>query len=557
VSRRNPVLTGLRLPLRFDPGRLRADLALVPTDDWTPHYNASDYGGQWRGAALRSATGLSRDLTAMPPTGDAFLNTPLLGRCPYFREVLDAFPCPIRAVRLLGLAPGSFIREHTDHALDYEDGLVRIHIPVQTNPGVEFYLSGERVLLEEGSSYYLNVNLPHRVNNRGATERIHLVIDAEVDEWVRALFERSEDAPRCSAPARGVAEFRDAVMADPALRESLRAIGDPRQFADAAVRAGNNAGFEFHEGDVDAFLRGPAAAGEAGGLPIALTVRESNAYAEWIDAGDRPLTEPFFEDTMRACLRLPYMRFSRREAPLPVPEQAAAPRGFIFHMSRCGSTLVSRMLTAAGYRVISEAPPIDQAIRADREDWLRAIVAALGGGVPYFVKLDSWHIHSLTLIRAAFPLAPWIFLHRDPVEVLVSHHRRPGRQSVPGLMDPGTLRLEPEAAGLARDEWCARMLAAMCRAAREAQFEAGGLFIDYRQLPGAVFGGIARHFRISFDDAAAGRMREAASYDAKNPQVAFEPDSIAKQADGVTARELAARTGLADLYAALRLETTP
>jgi len=556
MSPRHPVLTGLQLPLRFDPERLRADLAFIRADEWTPHYNISDYGGQWRGAALRSGTGSSRDLTAMPPGGEEFLDTPLLARCPYLREVLAQFPCPMRAVRLLGLAPGSFIREHTDNALDYEDGLVRIHIPVQTNPGVEFYLSGERVALEEGRTYYLNVNLPHRVNNRGATERIHLVIDAEVDEWVRQIFERSVEAPRCPAPPRGLAEFRDAVLAGPVLRAELRAVDDRAAFVSALVRLGGVAGFEFHEGDVDAFLRGPAAAGEPGGLPVAFSVRDGRAYAEWIDAGGVPLREPFFEDTVRACLRLPYMRFSRREAPLTVPVQAAAPRGFLFHMSRCGSTLVSQMLSAAGYRVVSEAPPIDQAIQAGREEWLRAIVLALGGAAPYFVKLDSWNIHALGLVRAAFPETPWIFLYRDPIEVLVSHQRRAGRQSVPGLMDPGTLGLEPDAAGLRRDEWSAQVLAAICRSALRFRSD-GGLFVDYRELPGAVSGRIARHFGLSFDEAAILRLKEAEARDAKSPGVSFQPDSAAKQKEGRSFVEPATRAGLMELYAEVARASGP
>ncbi len=50
-------LSGLRLPFDFDASRLKADLASLAEDGWTPHYNDRDYGGVWRGLALRSATG--------------------------------------------------------------------------------------------------------------------------------------------------------------------------------------------------------------------------------------------------------------------------------------------------------------------------------------------------------------------------------------------------------------------------------------------------------------------------------------------------------------------
>src|SRR5262249_43584029 len=158
------------------------------------------------------------------------------------------------------------------------------------------------------------------------------------------LFARSEDAPRCAAPKGGVAEFQPRALADPAIREALRSIQNRNDFAAAVVRFGRDAGFSFHEGDVDAFLRGPAAAGAPGGLPIALTVREGRAYADWIDIGDRRLIEPFFEDTVYRAMRHPYVCFSRRVAPLEAPPDACAPRGLIFHLSRCGSTLVAQML---------------------------------------------------------------------------------------------------------------------------------------------------------------------------------------------------------------------
>ena len=126
------MLTALCLPLRFDLSRLQADLAAIPSSDWSPHYNERDYGGEWRGAALRSASGAPGDLRSVAPQ---FHDTPLLDRCPYFREVLSAFPCALRAVRLLGLAPGSFIREHTDDALDMRTGWSVFTSPSRPMPG--------------------------------------------------------------------------------------------------------------------------------------------------------------------------------------------------------------------------------------------------------------------------------------------------------------------------------------------------------------------------------------------------------------------------------------
>jgi hypothetical protein len=66
--------------------------------------------------------------------------------------------------------------------------MVRVHVPVVTNELVEFYLNQTRVVLAAGSCWYLRLSDPHRVSNNGSTDRVHLVIDAFVNEWVKGLF---------------------------------------------------------------------------------------------------------------------------------------------------------------------------------------------------------------------------------------------------------------------------------------------------------------------------------------------------------------------------------
>jgi hypothetical protein len=83
---------------------------------------------------------------------------------------------------------GSVIKEHRDHELGFDDGEVRLHIPVITNPQVEFMLNQVRVVMNEGECWYLNVNQPHRVANHGMVDRIHLVIDCVVNDWLRELM---------------------------------------------------------------------------------------------------------------------------------------------------------------------------------------------------------------------------------------------------------------------------------------------------------------------------------------------------------------------------------
>ena len=54
-----------------------------------------------------------------------FADAPLLGACPYFREVISSFDTEIRGVRLLRLTPGSKLKEHTDHENTEDDGVLR------------------------------------------------------------------------------------------------------------------------------------------------------------------------------------------------------------------------------------------------------------------------------------------------------------------------------------------------------------------------------------------------------------------------------------------------
>jgi Aspartyl/Asparaginyl beta-hydroxylase len=183
----------LRLPLEFEPARLAADLTAVAGHGWIAHFVKQNYEGDWSVIPLRGpadATHPIRMIYSDPGCSD-FADTPLLADTPYFRAVLAAIACPLQAVRLMRLAPGSRIKEHTDLELSFEEGTVRIHIPIATNDGVDFRLNGVRCKMPAGSAWYLRLSDRHSVANRGESERVHMVIDAVVNDWLTALFERA------------------------------------------------------------------------------------------------------------------------------------------------------------------------------------------------------------------------------------------------------------------------------------------------------------------------------------------------------------------------------
>jgi quercetin dioxygenase-like cupin family protein len=186
----------LRLPLSFDPNLLVRDLRALASVEWIEHFVPQNYDGNWSVIPLRGKAGARHPVMMIysDPTATSFEDTPMLQGCPYFREVLDAFQCPLQAVRLMRLTPGSRIKEHADLELSVEEGTARIHIPVVTNPGVEFYLNGSRIVMEAGSAWYLRLSDPHSVYNNGDSDRVHMVIDAVANDWLRTLLESAPHA---------------------------------------------------------------------------------------------------------------------------------------------------------------------------------------------------------------------------------------------------------------------------------------------------------------------------------------------------------------------------
>jgi quercetin dioxygenase-like cupin family protein len=186
----------VRLPLCFDPAGLREDLAAVMAEHWQEHFVRQNYDGEWSAMPLRAAEGETHPIRKIysDPGATRFVDEPLLARTPHFRALLDSLECPLRSVRLMRLAPGSEIKTHEDHDLAAEQGKARLHVPVTTGPGVEFRLNGRPVEMAPGELWYLRLSDPHGVTNRGETDRVHLVIDTQMNDWLRAQLDGGASA---------------------------------------------------------------------------------------------------------------------------------------------------------------------------------------------------------------------------------------------------------------------------------------------------------------------------------------------------------------------------
>ena len=302
-----------------------------------------------------------------------------------------------------------------------------------------------------------------------------------------------------------------------------------------------------------------------GWVPVRLQERDV-PVVEWCWLGGLGFDEPFFVQTVERAFRTPFSLLFRRETPidyLEALEPGLEPSGFLFHGSRCGSTLVAQMLASSPqHLVLSEPPPVDQVLRArapeaERVRWLRAIMAALGrprhaGQRRYVVKLDAWSACSLPVVRRAFPNVPWVFLFREPVQVLASHFRQRGAHMVPGALDPTLFGLDPDAiASMPPAEYCARVLASIYRSPLEHR-DARALFVDYAELPGAVLDRITGAFGLDCSEAELARMREVAALDAKNSHLCFSPDGDAKEREAPAELRDAADRWVRPIYEQLR-----
>jgi hypothetical protein len=177
----------LKLPFLFNKEQMQQELQQVLSEKWSLHYNTQQYKGNWEALALRSIGGSTENIIALDGS-NLFEDTYLMGLTPYIKQVVDSIHCPKMSIRLLNLKAGAIIHAHSDLDLYFEEGEVRLHVPIVTHPLVEFYLDGERMMMDEGECWYMNLALKHRLHNKSTIDRVHLVMDCQVNDWLVEQF---------------------------------------------------------------------------------------------------------------------------------------------------------------------------------------------------------------------------------------------------------------------------------------------------------------------------------------------------------------------------------
>nr|WP_251030661.1 MULTISPECIES: sulfotransferase family protein [Pseudomonas] len=279
-----------------------------------------------------------------------------------------------------------------------------------------------------------------------------------------------------------------------------------------------------------------------GWLPIRVWQEAGQWRVDWCWFGEARLSQPFFGDAVDDALRLPFNQAFRRQTPLSALAQwqqqspGLVPSAFIFHASRCGSTLISQMLAQLDdHLVISEPPPLDTLLRSDlppaeRGAALKGLLSAYGQrrrGVEQrlVIKLDAWNIGELPRLQVFFPDTPWLFVYRDPLEIAVSHLRRPGMHMVPGMI--GASGLDDGLPFIGQEDFIARRVGRLLQIGGEHCQASAGITVDYTELPGAMAGRLADFFQL--DDGQRRQVFATVDRHAKQPAQGFTGDSEEKR----------------------------
>ena len=97
---------------------------------------------------------------------------------PLVDQVMAHFPEGRRGHSMFSLLiPGQRIEPHDD--VQSEAWRARVHIPILTNPRATFRFADteETFLMPTGFAYLFNPEIEHRIENNGATNRVHFFFD--------------------------------------------------------------------------------------------------------------------------------------------------------------------------------------------------------------------------------------------------------------------------------------------------------------------------------------------------------------------------------------------
>lgn len=98
----------------------------------------------------------------------------------YVLDVVKSLPFRSKKWLVTIHPPGTKLITHQDAS-----DKLRIHIPIITNNNSNWIIDGEEFHMEPGWAYLVNTTLPHSVENKGSTLRIHIYGKVWTDDIIR------------------------------------------------------------------------------------------------------------------------------------------------------------------------------------------------------------------------------------------------------------------------------------------------------------------------------------------------------------------------------------
>ena len=280
-------------------------------------------------------------------------------------------------------------------------------------------------------------------------------------------------------------------------------------------------------------------------IPYKVLVENRQLYFQWLYVGAEKFDDPFFDETISKCMKLPYNSGRYRSITgmdVLSSTYTVKPSAFIFHVSRCGSTLLSQYLSMDEQAIVlPEAPLFDDLLRlhyktddvneAEVEDALLKAIAftaqkRTGNEKHLFIKLDSWHICFYEKFRKLFPDTPFVFLYRSPDEVIRSNRRQRGMQAVPGIIEPQVFGFDPaEANTHDLDGYFTKVLHCYFQKMSAIRAsDANTLFLDYREGSMNMIRKLAAFCSYPQTEKLLAEMEERSRYHSKRPEQVFSEE---------------------------------
>jgi hypothetical protein len=289
--------------------------------------------------------------------------------------------------------------------------------------------------------------------------------------------------------------------------------------------------------------------------PIKLYSEDDELKCRWIYFKGIEFTNPFFNETIlkAGCLEI-NLRQHRPVSDLSILTvwantiHSIEPTAFIFHISRCGSTLLSQTLGLNDEHItLSEVPFIDDLLKllpldewlinVEYQEILKAAIRLYGrinstNKKRLFIKTDSWHLYYLPLFRLLYPSIPFLLLFRRPDEVLRSQQKKRGMHAVPGLIADDILGIRPNRTNISNfDGHMIKVLESYYTALiKIAQNDNLSFLANYNEGIEQIINKLANFININIDENYRKLIHERCLYNAKFPDQVFKEESANKEA---------------------------